>query len=97
MVDWNSTDTIKTFSDYIYNGMFNSVGSQTTLGIVVLVIAFLFCIWGNFSADASVFIILVLAIFLAVYGFLPGWILYIAALIIAGLLAYTIYQIFRLG
>ena len=97
MVDWNSTDTIKTFSDYIYNGMYSSVGSATTLGIVVLIIAFLFCIWGGFSADASIFILLVLAMFLAVYGFLPGWILYIAALIIAGLLAYTVYQIFRLG
>jgi len=95
MVDWNSTDTIKSFGEYIYDGMYNSIGSQIALGIVVFIVGFLVCLWAGFSADASVFILTLLAIFLSLYGFLPGWVLFIAAVIFGGLLAYTIYQMFK--
>lgn len=93
--NFTNNQTVTAFSEYVSDGFTTMAGSSLMLGLILLLLLVVFCIYAGLSADSSVFIVFIAVGVLSFYGWLPQAVFLVALLIAGGLAAWVLYKSVR--
>jgi hypothetical protein len=95
VVNFTGNDTVVQYSNYIGQGVVTVLGSNTVVGLVILLVLALVCYFAHLPLDASAFLFFMAIMFLGLSGLLPASIYILALLLTAFVVSWAVMKLVR--